>query len=93
MRCFGTALVAAGFMLALASPVLAQDEAGEFWFNPAFETSLDDRTSVEMETAQRLRSDPRDDTYFARLWLKREDSRGRDWNVGVEHRWNGPERS
>lgn len=91
MHCFKTALVAAGFMLALASPVLAQDEAGEFWFNPAFETSLDDRTSVEMETAQRLRSDPRDDTYFARLWLKREDSRGRDWNVGVEHRWNGPD--
>ncbi len=91
MRCFGTALVAASFMLALASPVLAQDEAGEFWFNPAFETSLDDRTSIELETAQRLRSDPRDDTYFARLWLKREDSRGRDWNVGVEHRWNGPD--
>lgn len=91
MRCFGTALVAAGVMLALASPVLAQDEAGEFWFNPSFATSLDDRTSVELETAQRLRSDPRDDTYFARLWLKREDSRGRDWNVGVEHRWNGPD--
>lgn len=91
MRCFGTALVAAGVMVALASPVLAQDEAGEFWFNPAFATSLDDRTSLELETAQRLRTDPRDDTYFARLWLKREDSRGRDWNVGVEHRWNGPE--
>ncbi|WP_374597055.1 DUF2490 domain-containing protein [Brevundimonas sp.] len=91
MRCFGTALVAAGVMLALASPVLAQDEAGEFWFNPSFATSLDDRTSVELETAQRLRTDPRDDTYFARLWLKREDSRGRDWNVGVEHRWNGPD--
>lgn len=91
MRCFGAALVAAGFMVGLASPVLAQDEAGELWFNPAFETSLDDRTSIELETAQRLRSDPRDDTYFARLWLKREDSRGRDWNVGVEHRWNGPD--
>lgn len=91
MRCFGTALVAAGFMFALASPVLAQDEAGELWFNPAFATSLDDRTSIELETTQRLRSDPRDDTYFARLWLKREDSRGRDWNVGVEHRWNGPD--
>ena len=84
MRCFGTALVAASFMLALAAPVFAQDEADELWFNPAFETSLDDRTSIELETAQRLRSDPRDDTYFARLWLKREDSRGRDWNVGVE---------
>jgi len=91
MRCFGTALVAVGFMVALASPVLAQDEGDELWFNPAYETALDDRTAIELETAQRLRSDPRDDTYFARLWLKREDSRGRDWNVGVEHRWNGPD--
>lgn len=91
MRCFRTALVAAGFMLALASPVLAQDEAGELWFNPAFETSLDDRTTVELETAQRLRSDPRNDTFFARLWLKREDSQGRDWNVGIEQNWTGPD--
>lgn len=91
MRCFRTALVAAGFMLALASPVFAQDEAGELWFNPAFETSLDDRTTVELETAQRLRSDPRNDTFFARLWLKREDSQGRDWNVGIEQNWTGPD--
>lgn len=86
-----TAVVAVGFLLGLAHPALAQDEAGEFWFNPAFETALDDQTSIELETAQRLRSDPLDDTYFARLWLKREDSRGRDWNVGVEYRWNGPD--
>ena len=91
MRCFRTTLVAAGFMLALASPVFAQDEAGELWFNPAFETSLDDRTTVELETAQRLRSDPRNDTFFARLWLKREDSQGRDWNVGIEQNWTGPD--
>lgn len=91
MRCFRTALVVVGFMLALASPVLAQDEAGELWFNPAFETSLDDRTTVELETAQRLRSDPRNDTFFARLWLKREDSQGRDWNVGIEQNWTGPD--
>ena len=91
MRCFRTAPVAAGFMLALASPVLAQDEAGELWFNPAFETSLDDRTTVELETAQRLRSDPRNDTFFTRLWLKREDSQGRDWNVGIEQNWTGPD--
>ncbi len=91
MRCFKMAVVAVGFLLALAPQALAQDEAGELWFNPAFETSLDDRTSVELETAQRLRSDPRNDTFFARLWLKREDSQGRDWNVGIEQNWTGPD--
>ena len=90
MRGWKTTLLAAAGLLAFAPQALAQDEAGELWFNPAFETSLDDRTSVELETAQRLRSDPRNDTFFARLWLKREDSQGRDWNVGIEQRWNGP---
>ena len=90
MRGWKTTLLAAAGLLAFAPQALAQDEAGELWFNPAFETSLDDRTSVELETAQRLRSDPRNDTFFGRLWLKREDSQGRDWSVGIEQRWNGP---
>ncbi len=85
------AVLAAGCLLLTASPVLAQDEDGELWLNPAFVKPLDDRTSVELETAQRLREDPRLDTYFARLWLNHEDSGGREWSVGIEQRWNGPD--
>jgi hypothetical protein len=77
-------------LCAISTPAAAADEAAEFWFNPAFATQLDDRTGVELETAQRLRDDPRQDTYFARLWLNREDAQGREWSAGAEHRWNGP---
>lgn len=76
---------------AWAMPAIAQDEDSEIWFNPAVVKSIDQQTSVELETAQRLRQDPRDDTYFSRLWLNREDNAGREWSVGVEHRWNGPD--
>lgn len=91
MHAFKVTLLAVGSLLAAAAPALAQDEDGELWFNPAFVKPLDDRTSVELETAQRLRQDPRNDTYFARLWLNREDGSGREWSVGVEQRWNGPD--
>lgn len=85
------AALLAGSLLFASSTAVAQDEDGELWFNPAFATSLDDGTSIELETAQRLRQDPRNDTYFARLWINREDSEGREWSVGVEQRWNGPD--
>lgn len=85
------AALLAGSLLFASSTAVAQDEDGEIWFNPAFATSLDDATSIELETAQRLRQDPRNDTYFARLWINREDSEGREWSVGVEQRWNGPD--
>lgn len=91
MYSFKVTLLAVGGLLAAAAPAFAQNEDGELWFNPALVTSIDDRTSVELETAQRLRQDPRDDTYFARLWLNREDGVGREWSVGVEQRWNGPD--
>ncbi|MFC0633593.1 DUF2490 domain-containing protein [Brevundimonas balnearis] len=74
-----------------AVPAVAGDEEGELWFNPSFVKTLDARTSVELETAQRLRDAPRTDTYFARAWLNREDAAGREWSVGVEHRWDGPD--
>lgn len=49
----------------------AADEAAEYWFNPSVSFNLDQDTGVELETAQRFRSeaDDRPDTYFARLWL------------------------
>lgn len=91
MSAFKVIPLAFAIATASAVPALAQDEDGELWFNPAFVKSVDERTSVELETAQRLRQDPREDTYFARLWLNREDDAGREWSVGVEHRWNGPD--
>lgn len=91
MHALKVTLLAIGSLMAAAAPAVAQDEDGELWFNPAFVKQIDDRTSVELETAQRLRQDPRNDTYFARLWLNREDGAGRQWSVGVEQRWNGPD--
>lgn len=88
--CKIAAFAAAG-LLSSGAPALAQDEDAELWFNPAFVKTIDDSTSVELETAQRLRDDPRDDTYFARLWVNREDSGGREWSAGIEQRWNGPD--
>jgi hypothetical protein len=90
MHIFKTALLA-GCLLFASSTAVAQDDGGEIWLNPAFATSLDNATSVELETAQRLRQDPRNDTYFARLWINREDNQGREWSMGVEQRWNGPD--
>ncbi len=77
--------------LALATPVLASDEDMEFWFNPSVSKAAGDRTSIELETAQRLRNDPRNDTYFVRGWIKRDDARDNSWGVGIEQRWNGPD--
>ncbi len=91
MRPFRTFALGAVIATLGAAPVAAQDEDTEFWFNPTATRALGDRTSVEVETAQRLRETPRDDTVFARLWLNREDQGGREWSVGVEQRWNGPD--
>ena len=77
--------------LALATPALASDEDVEFWFNPSVSKAVDGRTSFELETAQRFRSSPRNDTYFVRGWVKRDDDRDNTWGVGVEQRWNGPD--
>lgn len=90
MRPFRTCALGAVIATLGTGPVAAQDEDTEFWFNPTATRALDDRTSLEFETAQRLRETPRDDTVYARLWLNREDAGGRDWSVGVEQRWNGP---
>jgi len=89
MRLSLTLTLAATFTLLGAVPAKAQDEDLEVWFNPSVTRSLDDRTAVELETTQRFRESPRDDTWFARLWLKRKDPAGRTWSAGLEQRWNG----
>ncbi len=90
MRSTLSAFALTGVLFAV-SPALADDEAGEFWLNPSVAKVIDSRTSIELETAQRLRQDPRDDTYFVRAWVNRDDSRDNTWSVGVEQRWNGPD--
>jgi hypothetical protein len=85
------ALVPSIVALALSTPALASDEDMEFWLNPSVTRAADDRTSIELETAQRLRNDPRNDTWFVRGWIKRDDDRGKTWGAGIEQRWNGPD--
>lgn len=63
----------------------------EFWFNPSVSKAVDGWTSFELETAQRFRNDPRNDTYYVRGWLKRDDARDNTWGAGIEQRWNGPD--
>jgi len=75
--------------LAVAAPAAAADHELDLWFNPAVTTSLDERTSLELETAQRLREAPADDTYFFRLWVNRELSDDVELSVGAERRFEG----
>lgn len=77
-------------VLGLATPASGQDEAFELWFNPTFGTDLDDDTSVEIETAQRFRSeaDGRVDTYFVRGWLKQDIATNASLSGAVEYRAN-----
>jgi hypothetical protein len=77
--------------LSLATPALASDEDMEFWFNPSVSKAVGGRTSIELESAQRFRNDPRNDTYYMRGWIKRDDARDNTWGVGIEQRWNGPD--
>lgn len=69
---------------------LAADEAAEYWFNPSLSFDVDDDTGVELETAQRLRSeaDDRPDTYFFRLWLNQDITSNATLSGAVEHRIN-----
>lgn len=84
-------LAATVVALSMATPALAEDEDIEFWFNPSVSQVVDERTAIELETARRFRNDPRNDTYFVRGWVKRDDARDNTWGVGIEQRWNGPD--
>lgn len=74
----------------LASPAIASDEAFEFWLNPSVETSIDEDTAFELETAQRFRSeaDGRVDTYFVRGWLKQDLAENVTLAGALEYRIN-----
>lgn len=77
-------------LLAVPSAAQAGDEAFEFWLNPSADYALDDDNTVELETAQRFRSeiDGRVDTYFARVWLHHKVLDNLTLSGGVEQREN-----
>lgn len=68
----------------------AADEAAEYWFNPSVSKDLDEDTGLELETAQRFRSesDGRPDTYFARLWLNQAIATNATVSGAIERRIN-----
>lgn len=74
----------------LANPAQAEDDGAELWLNPAVALALDDTTGLELETAQRFRSnaDGRDDTFFFRLWLNHDVSDAATLSGAVERRIN-----
>lgn len=79
----------AALLLACASPATATEDRFELWLNPSVAVDLDERTFVEIETAQRLRAEPADDTYYARLWLGRVIGEGVTFSAGAERRHEG----
>lgn len=79
-----------GSALVLGGGSVAAAEDTELWLNPRASTSVGTGWAVELETAQRLRQAPRDDTVFFRLWLHRDGPRGVTASAGAEHRFNGP---
>lgn len=85
MRFFVIAMLA----LLLAAPAGATTQQFELWLNPAVTVDIDDKTFLELETAQRFRPEPSDDTYYARLWLGREIAEGVRLSGGVERRYEG----
>lgn len=73
----------------LGTPVRAQD--GEVWLNPRASKALQEGFSIELETAQRFRQAPREDTIFFRLWVNKAIDDGPKVSLGVEQRFNGPD--
>lgn len=96
VRAFRPLLAAsAAVTLSLAlvpSGAAADDEGVEYWLDQSASWRVAERTTLELETAQRLRSasDGREDTYYARIWLSREVDDDLTLAAGVERRSNQP---
>lgn len=77
-------------LLAMPQAAHAGDEAFEFWLNPSVDYAIDDENTVELNTAQRFRSesDGRVDTYLAQLWLHHKVLDNLTLSGGVEQREN-----
>lgn len=83
-------LLAALASATIPSTAYASDDAVELWLNPSVEVGLDDDTALELETAQRFRSesDGRVDTYFFRGWVKQDIADNATLAGAVEYRVN-----
>lgn len=77
-------------LIAAPTAALASNEGFEFWLNPSAGVALDGDTGIELETAQRFRSDAdgRVDTYFARLWLNQDLGEAATLSGALEQRIN-----
>jgi len=85
----GGIYVLTSLLLVWASPAHAAEDELELWLNPSLSAGIAPNTSVELETAQRLRGSPADDTYYGRLWLSRRISDAVKVGVAAERRWQG----
>ena len=79
-------------LLLSATPAQAEENALELWFNPVVRKAIDARTTVEFDSAQRLRDGNADSTFFVRGWLFRKLGSGVTAGVAAERRWDGPVR-
>lgn len=82
-------LFAASLLLLASAPASATEDRLELWLNPEVTADLGDKTFVELESAQRFREKPADDTYYGRLWLGRKIGKGLTLSAGVERRREG----
>lgn len=82
-------LPAALVLVAAATSAAAADDRLELWLNPSATTQIDNGSFVELDTAQRIRSDGADDTYYARIWLGREITNDVTFSMGAERRFEG----
>ena len=73
-----------------AAPARAEENHLELWFNPVVRKAIDARTTVEFDSAQRLRDGGADSTFFVRGWLFRKLGSGVTAGVAAERRWDGP---
>ena len=76
-------------MFLTAVPAAAAEDQFELWLNPSVSIDFDERNYFELETAQRFRPAPADDTYYARLWLGREIAEDVKLSAGAERRYEG----
>lgn len=81
--------LAASLLFCSAAPASATEDRLELWLNPAATAEIDGKTFVELETAQRFRGEPADDTYYGRLWLGRTVGKGVTLSGGIERRHEG----
>lgn len=86
------AIMATAFAVAICLPTMAaaNDDGFELWLNPSASVAVDEDTSLEIETAQRLRSvaDGRSDTYFTRAWVNQDVSDQMTIGAAIERRIN-----